>query len=529
MVILFQRFGEHEDEDGHSQRSEDSAASPITSRNQKSNVSSEKISTAKAPEEAFHDDVHHETAAYRELLASTHWVHKLQCSVPRLYFIATQLIFPLLILIGMSFLFGYGLATMEKGGEIEANDKAVKDNLMKYLTHIDDRISIWLAMKYSASQCFANLTDVHENVTVLEQSFPDVNFTDELGGCGFFQGLEQFDVMEPIDFFALAGSELSLTFNWMECAHSVENTDTSSVNYTDETFERLELNQEDAHDREFLAYAINYMEQFFEAASDVEDPFGDKDALRKATQGITGSHGCKVHAAAGALFWFTIMTTIGYGNTAPTTDEGRLLVYTCGFVTIIGFLALNNSASNVWKILVDDLFLRLKLKRLVKGPLSVLFWLCTTILWMLVLALAMQKYRRNRLAEDFSLKDAFWFSYITTTTVGFGDIHISHEEFKVGDMFFIPLIVLMGFNFLGIFAEKLVDLYNEYFPSGTAGFGTILAAQRGDIPHHNHHHHHHDNSRQQRGTGDTGMERPYQYHVWNGMALNMEFEAEAAC
>ena len=112
------------------------------------------------------------------------------------------------------------------------------------------------------------------------------------------------------------------------------------------------------------------------------------------------------------------------------------------------------------------------------GPLCVMFWLCMTILWMLVLALAMQRYRRNRVGDDFSLSDAYWFSYITTTTVGFGDIHISHEEFQVGDMFFVPLLVLMSFNFLGIFAEKSVDLYNDYFPA-KSGFGKILAAQRG--------------------------------------------------
>ena len=146
-------------------------------------------------------------------------------------------------------------------------------------------------------------------------------------------------------------------------------------------------------------------------------------------------------------------------------------------MTIIGFLALNNTAAKVWKALFEDVFLRLKLKRLVHGPLAVLFWLSMTILWMLVLALAMQKYKTNRIGEGFSLSDAYWFSYITITTVGFGDIHISHEEFLAGDMFFIPLLVLMGFNFLGIFAEKGVDLYNDFFPA-KSGLEKILAGHR---------------------------------------------------
>ena len=106
----------------------------------------------------------------------------------------------------------------------------------------------------------------------------------------------------------------------------------------------------------------------------------------------------------------------GYGNTAPTTSEGGLLVYTGGFLSIIGFLALNNTAANVWKNLAEDVFLRYKLKWLVKGPLSVLFWCCVLILWVLVLAVSMQRYRRNRTDEDFSLADAYWFSYITSTT-----------------------------------------------------------------------------------------------------------------
>ena len=157
-----------------------------------------------------------------------------------------------------------------------------------------------------------------------------------------------------------------------------------------------------------------------------------------------------------------------------------MLVYTCGFVTIIGFLILNNTAAHVWKHIIEDIFHRFKLKCLIKGPLSVLFWLCMTIFWMLMTALAMKSYRQKRIVEEFPLKDAYWFSYITITTVGFGDIHLDHEEFTTGDMFFIPLIVLMGFNFLGIFADKGMDLYNHYFPEDKCGLHEILQEQRGE-------------------------------------------------
>lgn len=143
-------------------------------------------------------------------------------------------------------------------------------------------------------------------------------------------------------------------------------------------------------------------------------------------------------------------------DTAILHQPQRILVYTAGFITIIGFLTLNNTAANVWRYLTEDFFLRCKLKKLVSGPLSVLFWFSMLLLWMLILAVSIQRYQKTIIGEedDFPLKGAYWFAYITTTTVGFGDIHISHTEFTSGDMFFVPFLVLFGFNILGIFADK---------------------------------------------------------------------------
>lgn len=98
---------------------------------------------------------------------------------------------------------------------------------------------------------------------------------------------------------------------------------------------------------------------------------------------------------------------------------------------------------------------------------------------MLVLALGFQRYQRRHIGSALPLNDAYWFSYITTTTVGFGDIHISHSEFTVAEMFFVPFLVLLGFNFLGIFADKCIYLYNDWFPE-KRGFTQILAERRGD-------------------------------------------------
>ena len=44
---------------------------------------------------------------------------------------------------------------------------------------------------------------------------------------------------------------------------------------------------------------------------------------------------------------------------------------------------------------------------------------------------------------EVSLKDAFWFSFISTTTVGFGDYYLNHDVFHIGDMFYVPVIFLL--------------------------------------------------------------------------------------
>ena len=164
----------------------------------------------------------------------------------------------------------------------------------------------------------------------------------------------------------------------------------------------------------------------------------------------------------------------GYGNTAPTTYGGQVLVITGGFVTIVSFLVLNTIGAREWQTVVEDMFLRRRLRRLVRGKLSLLFWFSMIFLWLLFMALVTQVYREKRTNQEISLHEAYWFSYITTTTVGFGDIYIKHEEFTTKDMFLIFPGLLIGFNFVGIFATKLMDVCIPF----DCGLKCILDNQR---------------------------------------------------
>jgi len=212
----------------------------------------------------------------------------------------------------------------------------------------------------------------------------------------------------------------------------------------------------------------------------------DEEAHMNALENASGSDECIVNTAGGAIFWFTIMTTIGYGNTAPITPGGRLLVYFMGFVSILAFTAVMGHAGYILLVIVDDFFYRKNLKKLTEGFLAVLFWLCMLILWILVLAGISVLYTRDRYGDghDNDLAENFWWAFISVTTVGFGDVYIPHDVFRAGDMFYVPLILLLGFVMLANFLYKLSDfilgIYRRNFASHTndEGLGSILYQNR---------------------------------------------------
>ncbi|KAK1744491.1 hypothetical protein QTG54_005024 [Skeletonema marinoi] len=82
------------------------------------------------------------------------------------------------------------------------------------------------------------------------------------------------------------------------------------------------------------------------------------DALEKSFADANGfdDEDCFPNMWAGSWFWFTIMTTIGYGNTAPATDGGRIMIFTLGFVSILFFGFVLGKAGSIVVAIVEDSF-----------------------------------------------------------------------------------------------------------------------------------------------------------------------------
>ena len=144
------------------------------------------------------------------------------------------------------------------------------------------------------------------------------------------------------------------------------------------------------------------------------------------------------------------------------------MVYTLGFASILAFAAILTSASYVVSAIAEDAVKRVRLVDFLTRP-----WIASLILgaiyyaWMLVLASMTDGWKHRRLGDtSFTFRDGYWFSYISITTVGFGDIYLEPEVLRLPDCFSFPTVMLAGFVFLAAFLGKLFEALKIVFGIG---------------------------------------------------------------
>jgi hypothetical protein len=77
------------------------------------------------------------------------------------------------------------------------------------------------------------------------------------------------------------------------------------------------------------------------------------------------------------LTGFTVLSTVGYGNQAPTTSGGKALVYSLGlFFIVLSF------AGHLYSAIWDDLLVRFKLTESTDKTMDITYHLGLGRLWL---------------------------------------------------------------------------------------------------------------------------------------------------
>lgn len=187
------------------------------------------------------------------------------------------------------------------------------------------------------------------------------------------------------------------------------------------------------------------------------------EALTKSYAHATGQEKCSVNMPAAAWFWFTVMSTVGYGNQVPATVGGRLLTCTLGFFSILLFGGVLATAGGITAHVMNDFVHRFKTT--VSRGAMVLLWGALWLLWMLVISFQAASYRNQRMQEEFPMNDAYWFAFISTTTVGFGDYYMQPEGLFVSDLLGLWGNFLVGFVLLSAFLTEISLLLGGWVPN----------------------------------------------------------------
>ncbi|GAX27174.1 hypothetical protein FisN_13Lh275 [Fistulifera solaris] len=267
----------------------------------------------------------------------------------------------------------------------------------------------------------------------------------------------------------------NLSFNWIRCYEGASGVTSRTI--------KVGKDRRVAHRIEEVRYDVQhdfYEEQWerdreskLTALVDVymtNDNLTQEEAQSKALWETatlaTGGDACGFNSAASAFFFFTIMTTVGYGNQTPSTGLGRALIISFGFVGILMFGLILARAGRVVSAILDDFLGRVHPAFITRPWVSFLFWTGAYWGWMLVQAELYMRWKEGRLAEPFKFEDAFWFAFLTSTTIGLGDYFIDPEVIIVSDLLWIPAVILVGFLFFSAFLTKMIDVINMLRPAG---------------------------------------------------------------
>lgn len=136
-----------------------------------------------------------------------------------------------------------------------------------------------------------------------------------------------------------------------------------------------------------------------------------------------------------------------------------MLVFTFGFLCILLFgIVLAEAGSIITTVFQDGVKRHSRLKWLSRTWAAMLFWGLIFYAWLCTIAAITMAWKKRRVGKEIDFKDAYWFSFISITTVGFGDFYLEQEAIALHDVFFFAMIFLIGFVLLASFLTMMKEL-----------------------------------------------------------------------
>jgi hypothetical protein len=390
---------------------------------------------------------------------------------PRSHCILFQIVLPFAVIILVTFYLGIFLAKFEKREEIVANDAIAIGRNSYHMNSSDLNGNPYennlRTMFELRTICFdhyldkknsniSNITSVNETIidldsislvsTLVGQDFPNVSLGFDSNPQKTISEIESYmkickdagtEILEKfIDFSAKelkAASQDTMTFNWIRCWDTSTLGDVNPYFPTDAQL-KAASEQEEFY---FESWRLDQTKLYEKYSEICTNDSCQQEAYDNSVIDATGSRMCGINEGASAWFWFVVMTTVGYGNVSPVSNDGRILVVVFGWITIIVWAILLFIAGRVLGILIDDLFRRCNCRVMTRNLPSVIVWFSMSMLWIAFVGehyLHWNNYtddpdsNANRLVltafrngENVTLSqkaEAYWFAYISLLTVG---------------------------------------------------------------------------------------------------------------
>ncbi|KAK1875492.1 Potassium channel subfamily K member 3 [Dissostichus eleginoides] len=218
-------------------------------------------------------------------------------------------------------------------------------------------------------------------------------------------------------------------------------------------FESLESKQEKSHKRKLDARKHELMRKYNLSKGDFEELEQVVVQLKPHKAGVQWKF------AGSFYFAITVITTIGYGHAAPSSDSGKVF---CMFYALLGipltlvmFQSLGERINTFVRYLLHQAKKCLGLRQTavsMANMVTVGFFSCLSTLCVGAVAFSH--------CEGWSFLHAFYFCFITLTTIGFGDyVALQRDDALQNDPRYVAfcfVYILTGLTVIGAFLNLVV-------------------------------------------------------------------------